>query len=261
MGILNKDEIQRQLEKGKLILKARRKEEGQFDIEPDSYDLTAGIAVWKSSEGVIETKCYDDHLPEEQQPCITVQPGQMIFVITREDIKLPLDICGAVYSRNNIALEGILALNAGHVDPGYQGPIVIRLINLRAVQWCLTLGESIFTIVFHTVDKEEGDKLISGPRYSTEEMLQRVRDTATTALSNALFDLYAKEIDKRLDKHYTTVQQNLRDGLIRDFIRRDEVLSSLFKSIWSKIIGTIIFLAVIGAAIFGALNAFNIINP
>ena len=134
MGILNKDEITRRLEKGELLIRARKDNNGHFEVEPDSYDLTAGVAIWKEelqkNKYEIKTVMYANGCPIEQQPTITVQPGQMIFVITQEEINLPLEICGTVYSRNNIALEGILALNAGHVDPGYKGPIVIRLINL-----------------------------------------------------------------------------------------------------------------------------------
>ena len=70
---------------------------------------------------------------------------------------MPSCLCGTVYSRNSLALAGILALNAGHVDPGYKGPIAIRLINLRATPWTLTLGQAIFTITFQTVDPNPCD--------------------------------------------------------------------------------------------------------
>src|SRR2546426_157493 len=87
---------------------------------PASYDLTAGKAVWKeptrgSKKGPVETRSYNYDVPLEEQPTVTVAPGQMIFVITQEDILMPTNLCGTVYSRNNLAGQGILALNAGHV--------------------------------------------------------------------------------------------------------------------------------------------------
>jgi len=261
MGILNKDEITRRLEKGELLIKARKNNDGQFDIEPDSYDLTAGVAVWKEE---IQSKKYDIRTEMcklgcsiEHQPTITVQPGQMIFVITQEEINMPLEICGTVYSRNNIALEGILALNAGHVDPGYKGPIVIRLINLKATPWTLHLGNPIFTITFQTVDHNEGDKLASGPIYPFEKMLDRVRKTAENSLSNALFDLYADKIDVRLNEHYTSVQQRLRDDLTNTFLPRSEIMSSLFKSAWAWIITGVVVVATVGAAIYAILQYYK----
>lgn len=261
MGILNKDEITRRLEKGELMIKARKDTHSHFDVEPDSYDLTAGVAVWKEelqpNRYEIKTVMYMNGCPIEQQPTITVQPGQMIFVITQEEVNLPLEICGTVYSRNNIALEGILALNAGHVDPGYRGPIVIRLINLKATPWTLHLGNPIFTITFQTVDHVEGDKLESGPIYPFEKMVNRVRKTAENSLSNALFDLYAGKIDVRLNEHYTSVQQRLRDDLTNTFLPRSEIMSCLFKNAWAWIITGVVVVATVGAAVYAILQYYR----
>ena len=152
MGVLNRQEIEDYLGREQLILRPRPGKNGpRYDIENASYDLSAGTAIWKTPTsdrygGNIETRRYSTESSGTVQPTVTVQPGQMIFVVTREDISMPLDLCGTVYSRNSIALAGILALNAGHVDPGYKGPIAIRLINLRATPWTLTLGAAIFTI-------------------------------------------------------------------------------------------------------------------
>jgi len=258
MGILNKDEITRRLMKGELLIRARKDNIGNFDIEPDSYDLTAGAAVWKeelpNDKYEIKTELYTDGYPDEQQPTITVQPGQMIFVITQEEVNLPLEICGTVYSRNNIALEGILGLNAGHVDPGYRGPIVIRLINLKAMPWTLHLGNAIFTITFQTIDTIKGDKLVSGPTYPFEKMLDRVRKTAENSLSNALFDLYAKKIDDRLKEHDTSVEERLRTDLTKTFLPRNEIMSCIFKNVWTWVIAGIIVLSTIGACVFAILQ-------
>ncbi len=131
LGILNRDKIERRLAKGELLRNARRKSDGRFDIEPDSYDLTAGKAVWKEPTRNVETRFYNCNPQSDQQPTVTVRPGQMIFVITDEDILMPLDLCGTVYPRNSLATEGILAFHAGHIDPGYEGPVMIRLINMR----------------------------------------------------------------------------------------------------------------------------------
>ena len=205
MGVLNSQAIERYLRQRQLILNPRPGQNGRpFDIQNDSYDLSAGTAVWKTPTsdrygGNVETRSYSPELPENVQPTVTVQPGQMIFVVTHEDILMPPCLCGTVYSRNSLALAGILALNAGHVDPGYQGPIVIRLINLRAIPWTLTLGAPIFTITFQTVDRDPGDPPIHDRHYSQAQMIARVRETANAALSNALYDLYQVDVEKRLN--------------------------------------------------------------
>ena len=257
MGILNKDEIKRRLAKGELLVKARKKD-GDFDIEPDSYDLSAGTAIWKSrnqnDEFSIERRSYDSSLPLTEQPSVTVQPGQMIFVITHEDIKMPVDVSGTVYSRNSIALDGILGLNAGHVDPGYSGPIVIRLINLRANPWTLILGKPIFTIVFETIDYKTGDTLVSLPGYSQEKMLEKVLGTADNALSNALVDLCADEINRRLNEHDTRIQEQLRRDLSDVFLPRNEIWSFPLKRFWAWFIAVIVFLIGLGGIIYTIID-------
>ena len=52
MGVLTKTDIQAYLDRDELLSNPRRKDDGQYDIQPDSYDLTAGKAVWKDSDGM-----------------------------------------------------------------------------------------------------------------------------------------------------------------------------------------------------------------
>jgi deoxycytidine triphosphate deaminase len=257
-GVLNHDEIVRRLEKGELLRGVRRLPSGEYDVESDSYDLTAGKAVWKepragTQKGTVETRAYVVEGSLVAQPTVTVQPGQMIFVITHEDILMPVGLCGTVYSKNNLAGEGILALNAGHVDPGYEGPIVIRLINLRATSWTLTLGSPIFTIVFQTLGTSEHDLLRAHPPISADQTLIRVRQSAEAALSNALFDLYADEIKRLLEEHYASVESKLRTALADDFLKRADFGRALFEWSWRAVVTVIV--------IAGALAAVVAVEP
>ena len=85
-GVLNHDEIVRRLDEGVLLRGVRRRDDGDYDVEPDSYDLTAGKAVWKeprdgNRKGTIETKIYRlDRSQADHRDTLTVQPGQMVFV-------------------------------------------------------------------------------------------------------------------------------------------------------------------------------------
>ena len=192
MGVLCRAELERRIELGELIENVRRKN-GKPDLQPASYDLSAGRAVWKEAgrsdkPPQVMERSYDDKVDFLYQHAVTLYPGQMMTVITRESVKMPRDLCGNVFSKNRLALSGIFAFNAGHVDPGYHGQIVIRLINLRETTWTLSLGAPIFTIVFQTLEKPgPPESLPFRPPISPAETLQQVRDFADVALSNALF--------------------------------------------------------------------------
>jgi deoxycytidine triphosphate deaminase len=151
MPLLNKADIIRNINAGNLVLRALRNDATQEPIvEPASYDLRAGLVIWKNpGSASIEQSEFVETNDLWQQAVVTLSPGQMVFVITHEELKLPETVSATVYSRNKLQKENILALNAGHINPGYQGPIMIRLINLSSISWPLHLGSAIFTAVFH----------------------------------------------------------------------------------------------------------------
>jgi deoxycytidine triphosphate deaminase len=247
MSVLAHGELERRITAGELILNARTRN-GRLDIQPASYDLTAGRAVWKEAgrpnrnhTGLREV-AFNPAVPLEGQPTVYLQPGQMLSIITHEEVRMPRDMCGTVFSKNGLALKGIFAFNAGHVDPGYEGPIVIRLINLRSTICTITLGEPIFTIVFQRLHIEEPERtsLKARPAISMEETLKKVRSFADVALSNALFDLYARNIDDRLSDHYSMTIEKIREDLGREFVREDALGRRLTQ------LGVQVFVAVLG---------------
>ncbi len=248
MSVLNKNEIARRFERGELIAGPRLKPDGTFDIEPSSYDLTAGTAIWKAAcdgRQEIRKESYRAGLPFESQPTVTVQPGEMLFVITHEEVKMPNDLCGTVLSRNALARDGILALNAGHVDPGYVGPIVIRLISLRSTTWLLRLGKPIFTIVFEHLEVSDDDTLSSHHPISAEKTLDMVEKSASEALSNALFDLYALEMQREFSRHYGNVLANLRVDLGEAYIKKGDLGIEIWRWLTHSFFGIVVFISLL----------------
>lgn len=232
MPILNGSEIKKGIESGELVLGASRGPDGHAPVEAASYDLRAGIVLWRRKDtDDLLTLHFDAKQPV--QPVVTLQPGQMVFVITEEELKLSSVVCGTVYSRNKLQKENILALNAGHVDPGYEGPILIRLINLGSQPWPITLGQAVFTVVFHTVEEDENFK--GSDRRTKEETLEAAKKTAVGAFSNPFHDLYRAEISRQLNEHYSKAESNIRTALIKEFYPRRE-LSLLLIEIGAAIV-------------------------
>lgn len=234
MPILNKRQIQDHIDAGQLVLHPLRDSNGSPAVEPASYDLRAGIVLWKDGT-IIERRDFDEAGDFLSQPFVTLRPGQMIFVITHEELKLPERVSATVYSRNSLQKQNILALNAGHVDPGFEGPIMIRLINLSSIMWSLTLGEPIFTVVFHTV--EDGENLERHPRRTKQDTLQATMKTAAEAFSNPFHDLYERQIAKQLNDHYAGVENRLRENFGKLFFRRDQVAITAAAIVGALIIG------------------------
>jgi deoxycytidine triphosphate deaminase len=225
MPIISKSEIRRRLDLGELLKDESRPKSESFAIEAASYDLRVGTILWKDRDsGDVKQLDFDGTKEESQQEFITLQPGQMVLVISKEDLVMPLDLCGTVYSRNRLQKENILALNAGHVDPGYQGPIIIRLINLSSLPWNLRLGQAVFTAVFHGV-KPSGEQKDPRTRLTT---LEEARKTIADAYANPFHDSYKEQIDLQLGQYYSQVEDRLRKSLSDEFFRKNQVVLFAF---------------------------------
>lgn len=258
MAILTKDEIAKRIKEDNLIIDAHL-ENGEPVVEPASYDLRAGIIIWKESGNnkEIMRKDFDPLLPLDKQDMVTIQPGQVMFIITREMVNMPLDLCGTVYAKNEFSRAGILLFTTGHVDPGIQCPIVIRLVNLRAIPFSLNLGHPIYTIVFQTIKQFEGGVLTRHANISMQDTILRTRSSAEQALDNALYDLSLLNNFIKKDEF-----GELASSL--NFIKEDELGKAAWK--WVKnntirfliwFIAVLVFLATLVGGIVGVLEIID----
>ena len=246
MPILMGSTLSRMIDAGQLIRRPMRDANALCKIEPASYDLRAGTILWKDrTSSEIQKRIFDESTDALRREVVTVLPGQMVFVVTHEELQLPQSVCATVYSRNSLQKRNILALNAGHIDPGYEGPIIIRLINLGATGWALAVGEPVVTVVFHTVEEDKNAKL-HGPR-TMEETVEAAVNTALQAFSNPFYDLYEKEINRQLSQHYSKVEADLKVSLLRDYVRWDQ---------YPKMVMAWALLTVAGLVAVGALARF-----
>ena len=221
MAVLGRSELDAGIRQGRYIKNPRIVNEQFPDLQGASYDLTAGVAVWRESgkagiDGATrEARCIDG--TDVDQPTVELHPGQMMSIITKEELAIPADACATVYSKNSIALKGIFAFNAGHVDPGYQGPIIIRLLSLRRTKLTITMGQPVFLIVFEKLDRAVDTS--RSPSFTHEKALLAVREFANDALSNALFELYTGAIEERLDVHKNSLLEKVRNEFDQRFVQ------------------------------------------
>jgi deoxycytidine triphosphate deaminase len=73
----------------------------------------------------------------------------MIWVISNETFKLPNNVTGLATLRTTWTHKGILALNVGIIDPGYNGPLATALVNFGEKTFSVKKGDPFFRILFH----------------------------------------------------------------------------------------------------------------
>jgi deoxycytidine triphosphate deaminase len=112
-------------------------EAGEDDLyRAATYDLSVGDIILdkgKTWEGL----SYD------------LEPGGMVRVVSKESLALPDTITGHVLLKNALCTKGVLAINIGVVDPGFNGPISSTLINFGWEPYEVTKGIPFLRVSFH----------------------------------------------------------------------------------------------------------------
>lgn len=138
-GVLSNQDIEREIADSGLIFTSHDDEDLSEGIKGSAYDFRVGYLISRRL-GVVEG-------PES----VSLQPGEMATLLSKEWVNIPSYVTGLVIPRNNQARRGILILNAGHVDPTWRGQIMAQVVNLanqdRAIQLDSYDG-AVFSIVF-----------------------------------------------------------------------------------------------------------------
>jgi deoxycytidine triphosphate deaminase len=74
----------------------------------------------------------DDTDPVEFQTAVgptrlTVHPGKMVWIRTRDKVKFPNDMVGFWWQTNTLSRQGLMLVNMSMVEPGYEGDLACLL--------------------------------------------------------------------------------------------------------------------------------------
>ncbi len=162
MAILNKKKITEYACKKNLL----GKDYVESNIKGSSYDLRVGtIFIHKRSKRGFSEKFIPERwfIPErfisigkenKYDDIYEIRPSSIVTMLTLESVQLPNNICATVFPMNRFSSKGLLILNPGHIDPGFNGPISICAINLSNETIRLKLRDDIFTIIFESLNGE-----------------------------------------------------------------------------------------------------------
>ncbi|HKN71417.1 MAG TPA: dCTP deaminase [Terriglobales bacterium] len=130
-------EIRREIKGGKFRI-------APFDdemLQPASYDLKVGkFAATAPRNG-------DNPVIDLEAERVLVVLGYAPAVIyTLEELDLPLNIAGRFGIKSSLSRRGLFASVGTQVDPGFQGPLSVSLMNMTPNAVALNYGESFVTL-------------------------------------------------------------------------------------------------------------------
>ena len=78
-------------------------------------------------------------------------PQGIVQVVSSERVKVPSTITGLATVKTSLCNEGLLALNIGIIDPGYEGAISSFLLNFSSVPRISNVARAIPQIAVYAI--------------------------------------------------------------------------------------------------------------
>lgn len=164
MGTLSDTEIRQALEGGDISIEPL----DDTQIEPASVDLTLGPEAFRASD--------TDKIHLKEGDILPLPPGEMALVLTREVVELSPRIAANIGLRSHFTRKGIDLLAGPQIDPGFEGPLHIILINLSPSELLIEYGEPFLTIEFRRLGEAAAERYDGQYQASTSITADEIRD-------------------------------------------------------------------------------------
>lgn len=123
-------------------------------VQPASYDLHVGPEGYTSSRK-------DTVIALDRSHLLALAPGDFGMVITSERLTLDSWHVGRFGLRSSLARRGLVAAVGPQIDPGFDGRLIVGLVNLSPHPIPLTYLDGFLTVEFHRLQQEAAP--YSGP--------------------------------------------------------------------------------------------------
>jgi deoxycytidine triphosphate deaminase len=136
----------------------------------------------------------------------SLPPGGMVRVVSKESLQLPDTITGHVLLKNELCTRGVLAINIGVVDPGFEGPISSTLINFGRETCIVEKSTPFLRVSFHRCPQSPKAKVSA--KYDREAYLKRVKQEVL-AYSGPTFLSMEAMTTKAAEKAFVSFKEGL----------------------------------------------------
>lgn len=158
--------------------------------------------------------------------------GGTVRVVSRELLKLPDGITGHALLKNELCRKGVLALNIGVIDPGFEGPISSILINFGREDFAVKQGAPFLRISFHRCPSSP--KAAKSLKYTREQYVSHVKDEVAAYMAPTFLNMETTAA-KAAEKAFVT----FKEGLV----------------VWATLAAVLVTVLLAALAIFAPLGA------
>jgi deoxycytidine triphosphate deaminase len=139
-----------------------------------------------------------------------VKPGDMVWVRTRDAVKLPADIWAFWWQTNSQSRKGLMLVNMSMVPPGYQGMLACLFVNFGKDPVLLTPSTVVARLVFAQLDRGGEDAKATGLLdKGSESVVPYDNDVHEAALRAPASFLGVGQLARDLDQDFARHERNL----------------------------------------------------
>lgn len=212
------------------------------------YDFRLGSKLLKSYFGD-PVDIEKDLVTVEEKNRAVVEPGEVVFVLSKERISLPKDIYIQLSPKRSLSQDGIELLGGLTVDPKYKGYLVFGLKNVAGKPYKLRVGTKIVGANFfrlseesEVIDDDEVPSSIEDFPQRLQELIDKYEPVNPQNLAEELRNLQKAFEDSQSkltkDVEYLKKQvENFVHDLARESIKREQetkMLTGKLESVENK---------------------------
>jgi dCTP deaminase len=116
-------------------------------IQAASLDLSIGDIF---IPGVDADKPGGERSPNTR---VSLREGRIAVIRTHESLVMPSNLVAVAFPPASLSIRGVLMTNPGQIDPGYQGPLHLTVINMSKEPLTLYRGLRIIRVIFAKLDE------------------------------------------------------------------------------------------------------------
>jgi deoxycytidine triphosphate deaminase len=162
-------------------------------VEGAKYDFRLSPQILKASFG---QPVDIEKLSEMERASVTIEPGEVVFVRTIEELDLPENIIAVLSPKRKISHAGIIALGGFCIDPLYRGPLWLGLYNVSSTPFVLRPRKKLIAALFYQLSDEEQTHFPT-PETTTEgefpddliTLIKNYKPVELTSLADAVANL------------------------------------------------------------------------
>lgn len=205
-------------------------------VDGIKYDFRLGPKFLKAYFG--QTVDYNEFTTPEDRTKAVVEPGEVVFVLSKERLSLPNDIYIQLNPKRSLSQDGIELLGGLTVDPGYEGHLVFGLRNVAGRPYQLKPGTRIVGAHFFSLSEDEKIDVKNKPTtiddfpQRLQDLIEKYEPVNPQNLAEELRELKSSFEDKQiqLSKDVAMLKEQVSDfskELEREAVRRESETKQL----------------------------------